>query len=81
MKHPLDKELETYRVKLSSLLVNEGTFVLIHGAEVEDTFDTYGDAMKAGYRLFGLAPFLVKQIERYDVKFFSRNIKFTRIDP
>jgi hypothetical protein len=68
----LDKELETYKSKLPELKESEGKFALIHGDEV-DVFDTYADAIKEGYRKFGLVPFLVKQIESVEkVQFISR---------
>lgn len=59
----LEKELATYRDKLQSLLPEEGKFALIHDSELAGTFDTYADALSEGYKLFGLKPFLVKQIE------------------
>jgi hypothetical protein len=59
----LDKELETYRQKLPSMLLEEGKFALIHGDQVAGTFDTYADALSEGYKLFKLEPFLVKQIQ------------------
>ena len=48
----LERELETYREKLTELSANEGKFVLIHGSTVEGTFDTYQDALTAGYERF-----------------------------
>jgi hypothetical protein len=59
----LEKELQTYRERLQSLLLQEGKFALIHGGEVVGTFDTYSDALNEGYKLFKLDPFLVKQIQ------------------
>lgn len=67
MPQPLELELETYKHKLAELKENEGKFVLIHGAEIFDVFSTYDDAIKAGYKTFGLEPFLVKQIDRKSV--------------
>jgi hypothetical protein len=58
----LEKELETYKAKISELKAHEGKFVLIHGDAIEDFFSTYEDAIKAGYQKFKLEPFLVKQI-------------------
>jgi len=58
----LEKELETYKNKLSELKQYEGKFVLIHGEEIVDTCTSYEDALKKGYKEFGLKPFLVKQI-------------------
>jgi hypothetical protein len=59
----LEKELETYRQKLPSMLSEEGKFALVHGDQVVGTFDTYPDALSEGYKLFKLEPFLVKQIQ------------------
>lgn len=65
-----EKELETYRDKLSSLVAQEGKFVLIHDGEVAGTFDTYADALAEGYKLFQLEPFLVKQIQAVEQAHF-----------
>ena len=66
----LQKEIETYNAKLPEFLEHEGKFVLIHGAEVLDFFDTYGDAMKAGYKSCGLLPFFVKRVARIEPVIF-----------
>ncbi len=58
----LEKELATYQAKLPELKQHEGKYVLIQGDKIVDTFNTYEDALKAGYKQFGLEPFLVKQI-------------------
>jgi hypothetical protein len=58
----LEKELATYKSKLSELKEHEGKFVLIHGEDVVDFFAAYEDAIKAGYQRFKLEPFLVKQV-------------------
>jgi hypothetical protein len=55
---------------LSSLLPEEGKFVLIRGNEVAGTFDTYADALSEGYKLFKLKPFMVKQIEAIEQAHF-----------
>ncbi len=69
----LEQEIEAYKNKLPELIANEGKFVLIHGNEVVDLYDTYEDAIKEGYAKFGLLPFLVKQIEATEqVHFISR---------
>ena len=66
----LEKELETYREKLPSLLLEEGKFALIHDGEVAGTFDTYADALAEGYKLFKLEPYLVKQIQAVEQAHF-----------
>jgi hypothetical protein len=69
----LEKELETYNNKLPELKQFEGKFVLIHGDEVVDTFASYEDAIKEGYKKFKLEPFLVKQIHSVEqAQFISR---------
>lgn len=65
----LHEEIDTYVRHLPELLRNQGKFV-IEGVEVAGTFDSYQDALTAGYQRFKLASFLVKQIvavERIDI--------------
>ncbi len=63
----LKTELATFAQRKQELLQsNEGKFVVIHQANVAGVWDTYEDALHAGYENFGLAPFLVKQIERIE---------------
>jgi hypothetical protein len=72
----LQKEIETYNARLPELLGHEGKFVLIHDDMVVDFFETYGDALKAGYKEFKLSPFLVKRIAPMEhALFFSRDIR------
>ena len=59
----LETELNTYRARLPELESHIGEFVLIRGDQVIDFFAAYEDAMKRGYQLFKLDPFMVKQIE------------------
>jgi hypothetical protein len=74
MSQHLELEIKTYNAKLPELLAQEGRFVLIHGEEVVDFFDTYDDAMKAAYKAFKLSPFLVKQVTPMgQTYFFTRN--------
>jgi len=69
----LEKELETYKSKLPELQQDEGKFVLISDSAVIDTFTSYEDAIKEGYKRFGLKPFLVKQIHTIEeIQFISR---------
>lgn len=71
----LEKELKTYKEKLPELAHDEGKFVLIHGEDVIDTFSSYEDALKEGYKRFGLESFLVKQIRSIEqVLFISRSV-------
>ncbi len=59
----LEQELATYRAKLPELAPHEGKYVLIHGQDVIGTFATYEDALRQGYREFGLERFMVKQVQ------------------
>lgn len=69
----LEKEIATYNARLAELIQHEGKYVLIHGEEVVDTYTSYEDAVKAGYNLFKLEPFLVKRIETVEqVQLISR---------
>jgi hypothetical protein len=73
---PLDRELATYEQHKEKLLAQEGRFVLIQGDEIVGIWDTYNDALEAGYEKFGLAtPFLIKQVRDVEeVQFFTRYI-------
>ncbi|MDR3158608.1 MAG: hypothetical protein LBU11_06285 [Zoogloeaceae bacterium] len=74
MSAHLEQEIETYNARLPELLTQEGRFVLIHAREIVDFFDTYGDALKAGYKTFKLSPFLVKRIAPMEqTLFFTRD--------
>jgi hypothetical protein len=71
----LKTELETYEQNKENLLGKEGKFVLIHGKEIAGLWDTYEDALQAGYQQFGMKPFLVKQIQGIErVQCFSREL-------
>lgn len=73
----LDREIATYNRLLPELLVQQGKFVLIKGDEQSGTFDSYQDALAAGYAKFKLEPFLVKQISPAErVSFFTRDLSF-----
>lgn len=69
----LETELATYKAKLNEWREHEGKFVLIHGTDVVEFFESYQDAIKVGYDKFKLEPFLVKQIHTVEVvQFVSR---------
>ncbi|HEX3655004.1 MAG TPA: hypothetical protein VHV55_04325 [Pirellulales bacterium] len=71
---PLTAELAIYEQQKAELLKHgEGRFALIGNGNVAGVWDTYDDALQAGYEKFGLKPFLVKQIaSREPVQFISR---------
>jgi hypothetical protein len=58
----LDQEIATYYRHLPELLAQQGKWVLIKGTEIAGTWDSYSDALTAGYHRFKLNGFLVKQI-------------------
>ncbi len=56
------KELELFnQLRIQLWLDHPGEWVLIHEREI-DFYHCYQDAIKIGYKLFGLEPFLVNQI-------------------
>lgn len=73
----LEKEHETYRSLLETALAAEdGRFALIAGDKLIGVFDTYGDALEAGYKAQGLGPFLVKQVAAMEVAaYFTRDLR------
>lgn len=71
----LEKELQTYMAKLPELTASEGKFALVHGDTLVDVFGSYEDALREGYRQFGMKPFLVKQIHAMErVQFVTRSV-------
>lgn len=71
----LEVELKTYEERLPELLKDEGSFVVIAGKEIEGVFESYKDALAAGYKKCGLTPFLLKRIESIEqVYYFSREL-------
>ena len=69
-------ELATFEQRLAELLADAGRFVLIQGHDVAGVFDSYQDAVTAGYERFKLQRFLVKQITPVQrISFFGRDLK------
>ena len=63
MADTLLTELETFAAhKVELLATARGKYALVHETEVAGTFETEGDAISQGYKLYGNVPFLVKQI-------------------
>jgi hypothetical protein len=70
-----EKEIATYNGKLPEWGGEIGRFVLIKDETVAGIFDTYNDAVAAGYQQFKLEPFFVKQIAPAEkIHFFSRDL-------
>jgi hypothetical protein len=67
----LEKEIETYHAKLPEWKQHEGKFVLIQGDKVVGFFTAYDDAINAGYKEFGLEPFMVKQVASVEPVFYA----------
>jgi hypothetical protein len=72
----LEKEVATYRRLHSSLVPQEGRFVLIHGDDLIGTYPTLEEALADGYERFRNEPFLARQITAHDKAIiFSRSIR------
>ena len=75
----LENELQYYRLHLVDMLgvndINEGKYAVIKENAFQGAFDSYEEALEAGYGRYGLVPFLVKKIEREEsILYFSRPI-------
>jgi hypothetical protein len=71
----LEKETEIFNKLLPTLMKDEGKFALVIGVELKGVFSTYEDALKHGYEVAKLNPFLVKKISGTEtVAYFSRDI-------
>jgi len=62
-------EKETYYAQHERLVQTcLGKYVLIHGSEIKDAYDSHRAAMKAGYDAFGPdTPFLVQQVTKEEI--------------
>lgn len=75
MANSLDKEHAAFERLRPSLVKDEGRFAVLAGDTLLGVFDTFQDALSAGYKEQGLKPFLVKQINSVEVVAnFSRNL-------
>lgn len=71
----LEQEIATYNSHLTELLGQIGKYVLIIGDKVEGVFDTYKDALTAGYEAKPEGGFLVKRIAPAEqISFFTRDL-------
>ncbi len=58
-----DRERNVYAQLKADLLAHaENKYVVIVGDEIEGPFETFEEALRSGYRRFGLGPLYVKQI-------------------
>ena len=63
-KNLLEKELAAYAQQKDRLVAeSSGKYALVSDDEVLGVWDTYEDALQAGYSTVGLKPFLVKEIQ------------------
>jgi len=70
----LTVEFETFRKLLPTLSGDEGKFALIAGSKLLGKYETYADALDAGYKERVLKPFLVKKISSVEIiSYFSRD--------
>jgi hypothetical protein len=75
MAETLKQELDTYKKILPTLSSDEGKHALIMGDELIGVFESYGDALVAGYARAGLKPFLIKRISATEIiAYFTRDI-------
>jgi hypothetical protein len=75
----LERELAVYQKALPGLAAQQGKFVLIFGDDVLGTFESYSDALQAGYNKAGLKPFLVKRISTVEnIAYFTRDLNACR---
>jgi hypothetical protein len=72
----LETELATFHRLLNAELANsEGRYALIAGDGLLGVFDSYNDALTAGYKERKLEPFLVKRVSAVEtLATFTRDI-------
>jgi hypothetical protein len=68
------QEIATYRSRLPELLAHEGEFVLIKGDQVIGFYSDQSEAIREGYRRFGLVPLLVKRITAIEPVVYIPNV-------
>ena len=72
---PLQQDLDKYKELLPTLTQSEGKYALIFKGNLLGIFESYSDALTAGYKEAGLQPFLVKRIATTEfVAYFTRQI-------
>jgi hypothetical protein len=75
MSDPLERDLETYKALLPTLTGSEGKYALIFEGNLKGVFESYSDALNAGYGVAALKPFLIKQIAATEfVAYFTRDV-------
>jgi len=75
----LSEELRIYEQRKDQLIADghTGKFAVVGAGDVLGVWETYEDALQAGYAKLGLTkPFLVKKIQGIEVlQFFTREIQ------
>lgn len=66
----LEREIQTYKLKLPELLAHEGKFVVICGEEVVGFHASMEDALQAGQARCGLEPFLARRVRADEPVYF-----------
>ena len=75
MADPLEKDLIKYKELLPTLTGSEGKFAVIFQGELAGIFQSYEDALQAGYKAAGTEPFLVKKIAATEfISYFTRDV-------
>ncbi len=63
----LAEEVATYAAEKDSLVRDSlGKYVVISGNKILGTWDSYEEALEAGYTHVGLKPFLVREVRLVD---------------
>jgi hypothetical protein len=66
----LENEALTYEELLPHLRLHQGKFILINADQLGGIFATKKEALDNGYNLFGLAGFMVKEIQLVEEPIF-----------
>ena len=72
----LERETVAFKKALPSLLNEEGKFAVVFGDNLLGVYDSYEDALKKGYEVAKLEPFLVKKISAIEtIAHFTRDLR------
>jgi hypothetical protein len=67
----LEENLKAFEVQLPRLLgTDKGRFAVGRVGDEFSCWDTFGDAYQYGCKIYGLKPFLVKMVERFERPIF-----------
>jgi hypothetical protein len=68
------QEIATYRARLPELLAHEGEFVLIKRDQIIGFYSDQSEAIREGYRRFGMVPMVVKRITAIEPVVYFPNV-------